>query len=439
MAVSINQGYVRSFNLSETLDEVKTINNLAGGSIADDLSVFASNTKNTTKLVYKPGFDNYFIEQNKIFNFDLLSCYGNGDPIKIKAARSISSLIYSTDNDSLLVSFDQPHGIVATDIQTRVTMRLRDTYFDGPGTIVFNEKDFIIGSINSVTSVTLINIGLDIDPGIYDPNFNNVERYPYAICNLFDLPSPLSYSEDYYVVFSDGISKFQIATNFERGTLINPISIASTPTFPLVFERNNEVTQDSLLNLSIPEFVDDDFTLGNNVLDRSFNNNFDLLESLLDAANYFRFKKYKRNQDNIFDENPIKLEGNLRTIDPDGFNSTTENLFDEHSPGVFIIDPSSSSDNIIKLRAFSDNTQPWELDQATGTLEYAVLANRSPNNQEMSIGNMVLKGNPISMEGVQNVIVESISGVYPPDKFTHKLPVIVNGEEYNFLLTDSLT
>ena len=170
MAVSINQGYVRSFNLSETIDEVKTINNLAGGSIADDLSAFASNTRNTTKLVYKPGFTNYSIQQNKIFNFDLLSCYGNGDPIRVKAARSISSLIYSTESDTLLVTFNEPHGIVSTDIQSRVTMRLRDTYFDGPGTIVFNEKDFTIGSLNSTTAVTLINIGLEIDPGVYDPN-----------------------------------------------------------------------------------------------------------------------------------------------------------------------------------------------------------------------------------------------------------------------------
>lgn len=133
------------------------------------------------------------------------------------------------------------------------------------------------------------------------------------------------------------------------------------------------------------------------------------------------------------------MGGNIRTIDLDGFNSSTEKLFDEHSPGVFIIDPSSDPDDIIRLRAFSDNTQPWELDQASGTLEYAVIAGRSATNQEMSIGNMVLKGNPIAMDGVQNIIVESVNGLTPPQKFTHKLPVIVNGEEYNFLLASSVS
>ena len=42
------------------------------------------------------------------------------------------------------------------------------------------------------------------------------------------------------------------------------------------------------------------------------------------------------------------------------------------------------------------------------------------------------------MDGVQNIIIESVPGTFPPDKFTHKLPVLVNGEEYNFLLTDSI-
>jgi len=65
MAVSINQGYVRSFNLSETIDEVKAINNLAGGSISEDISVFAGNTKNTSKVVYKPGLPNNEIISNK--------------------------------------------------------------------------------------------------------------------------------------------------------------------------------------------------------------------------------------------------------------------------------------------------------------------------------------------------------------------------------------
>jgi hypothetical protein len=436
MAVSINQGYVRSFNLSETIDEVKSINNLAGGSLSDDLSVFAGNTKNISTVVYKPGLPNNQIINNKIFRFDLLACYGNGDPIKVKAGRSISNLAYNSINDTLTVTFNEPHGLIATDIVASLTLRLRDTFFDGPGTIRFNEKDYTIGSVIGTNTLSLINVGYDgEDPGLFD----TTNRYPYGICSLFPLPSPLSYTQDYFVVLSNAIDRFQIATSFTRGQLVNPISISSSVNYPLIFERNNTVTQESLINLSKPEFQDDEFDYSNNVLRRSFGDNFDYLESILDAANYFRLKKYTRSADNIFDANPVKVGGNIRTIDLDGFNSSTEKLFDVHSPGIFIIDPSSDPGNIKRLRAFSDNTQPWELDQASGTLEYAVIPGRPAANQEMSIGNMVLKGNPISMDGVQNVIVESVSGRTPPQKFTHKLPVIVNGEEYNFLLTDSVS
>jgi hypothetical protein len=436
MAISINQGYVRSFNLSETIDEIKAINNLVGGSISDDLSIFASNTKNISKVVYKPGIANHEIISNKIFKFDLLACYGNGDPIKIKAGRSISNIVYNTVNDTLTVTFNEPHGLTVTDIATKVTIRLRDTFFDGPGTIRFNEKDYAIESI--VGTNTLLLSGIEYD-GQETGLFTATNRYPYAICSLFPLPQPLSYTEDYFVVLSNAVDRFQIATSYVQGQLVNPITITSSVNIPLIFERLNEVTQESLRNLALPEFQDDDFDYNNDVLRRSFGENFDLLESYLDAANYFRFKKYTRSQDNYFDANPIKIGGNIRTIDPDGFNSSTSKLFDTHSPGVFIVDPSSSIENIIRLRAFSDNTQPWELDQISGTLEYAVIAGRLPANQEMSIGNMVLKGNPISMDGVQNIIVESISGLTPPQRFTHKLPVIINGEEYNFLLTDSTT
>ncbi len=436
MAVSINQGYVRSFNLSETIDEVKSINNLAGGSISDDISVFAGNTKNTSKVVYKPGLPNNEIISNKIFRFDLLACYGNGDPIKLKAGRSISNLTYNSVNDSLTVTFNEPHGLTTTDIATKVTVRLRDTFFDGPGTIRFNENDYTIGGIAGTNTLILVDIEYEgEEPGTFD----STDRYPYAICNLFPLPNPLSYTQDYFVVLSNAIDRFQIATSYTRGQLVNPISITSTVNYPLIFERNNEVTQQSLRNLSLPEFQDDEFDYSNNILRISFGDNFDYLESILDAADYFRRKKYTRSNDNVFDANPLKVGGNIRTIDLDGFNSSTEKLFDEHSPGIFIIDPSSDPDNIQRLRAFSDNTQPWELDQASGTLEYAVIAGRSATNQEMSIGNMVLKGNPIAMDGVQNVIVESVTGLTPPQKFTHKLPVIVNGEEYNFLLASSVS
>jgi len=171
-------------------------------------------------------------------------------------------------------------------------------------------------------------------------------------------------------------------------------------------------------------------------LSNTINQNFSSLELSLDAANYFRFKKYARSINNIFEVNPIKLEGSLKSFDPDNFNNGTADIFTLNSPGVFIINPSSTKTNIEKLRSFSDNTSPWELNSATNTLEYSAAAISNPANQEMSIGNMILKGNPISVNHIQNIQTE-FGNVSPSQKFTHKLPVIINGEEYNLLLSST--
>ena len=46
-----------------------------------------------------------------------------------------------------------------------------------------------------------------------------------------------------------------------------------------------------------------------------------------------------------------------------------------------------------------------------------------------------VNGDAISMASLQNVQVEP--GVFTPSqRFTHKLPVLINGEEYNILLTN---
>ena len=72
MAITSNQGYVRDLNLEETPDKTLTINNLGGGSISSDLSVFYANTKNSTKLLYKPneeGFSVSVLGQSTLFTF----------------------------------------------------------------------------------------------------------------------------------------------------------------------------------------------------------------------------------------------------------------------------------------------------------------------------------------------------------------------------------
>jgi len=475
MSISTNQGYVRSFNLSETFDEFLSLNNLAGGSISEDLQVFSNNTKNVSTVVYKPGVNNFSRQETgvagsetSLFEFDLLSIYGNGDPVKIRAARTISTMSYlaatSTEPESLSIILNENHGLTSS--AEGKTIKLYDTFFTNesgiPGSEFFNNKNFIIKEVNNTTGIIVTNIKwstlFEGGPGTFD----STNRYPYVTCNLFPLPtyiipdttplvsSQFSYDETYRVVLTNGINNFKIASSYSRQELVKPFAIESpfqssdNIDIPIIFERNNEVTNENLLNLIFPEFVDENTFLSSNdpiynngVLSNTINQNFSNLELSLDAANYFRFKKYARSINNIFEVNPIKLEGSLKSFDPDNFNNGTADIFTTTSPGVFIINPSSTRTNIEKLRSFSDNTSPWELNSGTSTLEYSAAAISNPDNQEMSIGNMILKGNPISVNNIQGIQTES-GTVLPSQKFTHKLPVIINGEEYNLLLTDSV-
>ena len=474
MSISANQGYVRSFNLSETFDEFLSLNNLSGGSISEDLQVFSNNTKNVSVVVYKPGVNNFSRQETgvagsetSLFEFDLLSIYGNGDPVKIRAVRTISTIFYhpatSTEPERLSITLNENHGL--TSIAVGKTIKLYDTFFTNesgiPGSEFFNNKNFIIKEVDNTTGIIVTDIKwstlFEGGPG----TFNSTNRYPYLTCNLFPLPtytipgttplvsSQFSYDETYRVVLTNGINNFKIASSYSKQELVKPFAIESPfqssdgIDIPIIFERNNEVTNENLLNLIFPEFVDEggntnSYIYHNNVLGNTINQNFSSLELSLDAANYFRFKKYARSINNIFEVNPIKLEGSLKSFDPDNFNNGTADIFTLNSPGVFIINPSSTKTNIEKLRSFSDNTSPWELNSATNTLEYSAAAISNPANQEMSIGNMILKGNPISVNHIQNIQTES-GTVLPLQKFTHKLPVIINGEEYNLLLSSTTT
>lgn len=474
MSISANQGYVRSFNLSETFDEFLSLNNLSGGSISEDLQVFSNNTKNVSVVVYKPGVNNFSRQETgvagsetSLFEFDLLSIYGNGDPVKIRAARTISTMSYlaatSTEPERLSITLNENHGL--TSIAEGKTIKLYDTFFTNesesgiPGSEFFNNKNFIIKEVDNTTGIIVTDIKwstlFEGGPGTFD----STNRYPYLTCNLFPLPtytipgttplvsSQFSYDETYRVVLTNGINNFKIASSYSKQELVKPFAIESpfqssdSKDIPIIFERNNEVTNENLLNLIFPEFVDGSDNTNNtiyynNVLRNTINQNFSSLELSLDAANYFRFKKYARSINNIFEVNPIKLEGSLKSFDPDNFNNGTADIFTLNSPGVFIINPSSTKTNIEKLRSFSDNTSPWELNSVTNTLEYSAAAISIAANQEMSIGNMVLKGDPISVNNIQGIQTES-GTVLPSQKFTYKLPVIINGEEYNLLLSST--
>lgn len=470
---SLNQGFVRAFNLDETIDAFKAINNLAKGSITSDLVVFANNSENITRLVFDrfaptntivtEGDGSVFTQSDKIGTF------GNGDPVRIKTIAKINTAIYNPVTDILFLTLEEPHGINFPTTDSVAYVKMQDTYFDGPGTTTLNDKTYVAKSGGGANQLLLFDIGLkdangnNLSPGTFAPNFNNVQRYPYIESNSMPLPvvtgQQLAYDQIYYIVFSNAVNRFRVGRNFSRIALINQIDFG-TLNKNVVFERINQCTQNNLKNLSTPQFEDDDFTYGTGVLGNSFGVNFSLLESYLDNANFFRIKKYLTSSNNIFSENELSFEGNLLTSDPDSFNSSQPNLSNSLSPGVFILDKDlSTTSNIVKTRAYSDNTQPWQLATVSGaqTLEYEVLRNKitglrqSLSTQEMQIGNLILADSSVgSLEigsstapfGNVTVLATPLSNpISYADagklRFTHKIQTLINGEIYSICLSQT--
>lgn len=309
----------------------------------------------------------------------------------------------------------------------------------------------------------------------------DTSKFAYIVSSRLPAPEvvsgdPLDFNRTYFIANSNATDQFKIGRNFSRRELIDLIDFGSsfagdvssingydgTSGCSVIFERTNECTQENLRNLSRPVFEDrNDFTYTSGSLQRSIGENFTFLESRLDSAAFYTLKKYLTKQYNYYDEESIDFSGNLYCTDPDGFNQTTTDLAStDKSPGVYIINKDLSTiNNLVLTRAYSDNTQPWELN--VDTLEYQSLRDFDGNfnaanaaAQEMQIGNLILQDKPIANGGtdaveigsateqLQNVTVLSQGdidtlGVPASDQaqtvFTHKMNVLIdtgNGPEF---------
>jgi hypothetical protein len=87
-----NQGFEKRLNLFESVDDRAILNNLGGGGIADDISLFRNNLRNTSSLTWQHNTDNSTITTNRfIFPTTVDFIYTNGDRVTVKGS-SLGSL-----------------------------------------------------------------------------------------------------------------------------------------------------------------------------------------------------------------------------------------------------------------------------------------------------------------------------------------------------------
>lgn len=208
---------------------------------------------------------------------------------------------------------------------------------------------------------------------------------------------------EYFVCNSNGETQFKLSSTVSTSG-INTISVTDISPSVFNFVRKDFVLLDNLVNLIEPEKLDDEFAF----LSGDVNDTFAQVQETNETAEFFITKKYKTNED-ITTTDELKFEGSIQIEDPAGLNSNLTGLADDNSPGVFIG----------TTRAFSSDNNPWS---QVGTA-------LSTSSSQVSVAELLFYDG-LNISGISTISDTEIAAT----AFTHKIPVIVNGETYYLLL-----
>lgn len=211
---------------------------------------------------------------------------------------------------------------------------------------------------------------------------------------------------DYFVCNSNAETQFKLSeTSSSDITGLSTITVTGVSTTNFSFIRKDTVHQQNIVNFIKPEIQD---TEEFNYLEGSVNDAFDTVAANNETAEYFIDKKYKTDK-NTDTDREVKYEGTIDVNDPVRLNETLAGLSSTKSPGVYIGD----------TRAFSSDNNPWtQVGTALSTM-----------SDEVSVAELNFADN-ITIEGISATSATSVLA----SSFTHKMPVVINGETYYLLL-----
>jgi len=473
MAINFgNQGYRRDLNLSETESEAEAINNLGGAGISDDLRIIQNNLRNTSKIGFSTISNGFFKT-------------GSSTVVKITGITTITEVIQADTQDTpdfykltnLHIELDAPlfidsgHQVEIRNIQKSNTDS-SDSILNGfryvgiasaidgvdgalydfelPDTLVIdgetegNGFDLkgevpVISGLSTVritprddfvfTKDDVVGLSTDVKFLVSDPGVGS---------------TTLIAGRDYYVCDSDGLSQFKLSyypSDFDntenQGTQVGIQTINVTGidyTSPsdvekrsFTFIRKDVVTQENLINFIQPDVDTEEEggfrlfrTIDDPDISETLNGIFEVSNTILDDTRFDLSKRYQINKD-IASTKDVKYEGVVIVKDPDQFNSGTTAVNSDDSPGVFIAG----------TRAFSSDNNPWTdedelLNPGTGT-ENALVT----RSEQIGIGEVKF-ADAIRIDGLgsdKGTLTNTKAGDY-----THKLPVVINGETYFLLM-----
>ena len=414
MAIS-NQGYRRDLNLEETTNDTVALDNLAGAGTADDISYLQNNLRNTSNIPFNSIDSNGFFSfaSDRLISASAISTSGSGTTTTITVTLTNSYLLKFGD----LVELSGITESTSLNAQYSVTAVSPD----------LTTVTFVKSGLNYTNS------GLSLSGVSFRLKVQNIFVFTDEdIINLSDDVSvggaSLTKNTNYYVVESDGISKFKLSTTL-GGSAISITGSATASPDNFQFKRKDDVHQQQVINYIPPEVQDTE----NFGYPSDINGTIDSTQGNIESAEYFTLKKYRSDQ-SVTTSESIKFEGSINLHDPDNYNQTgslvtNQGVTGAPAPGIYIGD----------TRAFSSDNNPWVESTADSGNADSKLTTES---EEVSIGELAfLDGNnSMVITGIDND-VSTVSGVVA-SSFTHKIPIQVqdgsgNKESYYLLVSTS--
>ena len=396
-----NQGFRKDLNLQETDDKTKSLNNLGGAGIADDLRILQNNLRNTSTLSFNTAVG--AAVSSGYFYFGPISefVYTDDDVVGVKTdiTVGVGVTLYKNNTYYICNSNTEDKFKLSTTPSSVGVNTITVSSLPPPTDIHYTVNSVIVGTGGTgYTTIPTVTISLPTTSwGIRATAVAEVSNGSVVAINVTS--NGRGYLSDPTIT----ISKPNVGINTATATL------EITPNFytNIDFIRKEPVHKENILNLIKPNIQDTD-NFNYFINSTSINTTFDGVSSINETAKYLITKKYKSNE-NTVSNNDINVEGSIIINDPQGFNSGTAGLSSSRSPGIFIGD----------TRAFSSDNNPWT--QVGTTL--------STLSSSVSIGELYF-ANDITISGIS---AESASSV-AVTTYTHKLPVVINGETYYILL-----
>ena len=418
MAIS-NQGYRRDLNLEETTNDTVALDNLAGAGTADDLSYLQNNLRNVSNIPFNS------IDSNGFFSFAT---------DRLIELSSISTLSSNEGSITIItVNLTNPYLLKFGDL-VELSGITESTSLNAQYSVTAVSPD--LKTITFVKSgLNYTNSGLSLSGVSFKLKSQNIFVYTdgdvVKVSENFTAGSVnFIIDTNYYVVESDGVSKFKLSTT-SGGSAISITGSATASPDNFQFKRQDPVHQQQVINYIPPDVQDtSEFSYFDN---GGINDTIDSAQGNIETAEYFSLKKYRSDQ-SLTTPDAIKFEGSINLHDPANYNQTgslvtNQGVTGAPAPGIYIGD----------TRAFSSDNNPWVESTADSGDANSKLTTES---EEVSIGELAfLDGNnSMIINGIDND-VSTVSGLVA-SSFTHKIPIKVqdengNQESYYLLLTEN--